>query len=181
MLRDSVVDGGGRLDLDDSAGGAVGGGGGGGAGGFSVDGGERDGGRKVVFDDVSGGGCAGNEGGVGALVASREGATVDGFLDVMGGGGGCLDEFDGTGGARSGVTSAVDCAREGTPGVGRCPGLGGALRRFATKGLAGCGGEDSDVSRPGLRAFNRGAVGGFGAAEAGAFTSIFRNVSRSER
>lgn len=146
-----------------------------------MDDGERAGCRKVVVDDVGGCGGAGNECGVGAFVDGRGGATAEGFLDVIGGGGGGLDELDGTGGARGGVTSAVDWAREGTPGVARCPGLGAALRRFATNGFAGCGGEDSDVDRPGLRAFNRGAVGGFGADEIGGFRSRFRDISGSER
>lgn len=174
LLNDGVTEGGGGVDLDDGAREeAVSGGGGGGAGGSGVDDKEIGGGRAAA---EGGGGGAGTEGGVEAVVDDKGGAAVEGFLEATGGGGG-LDRLRLASGARGGVTSAVDWARYGIPGAGRCPGFAGALRRFAPKRFAVCGGEDSEVGRPGLKEFKRGAVGGFGADAIG---GPERNVSGSE-
>ena len=169
------VGGGGGVDLADGARGAMDGGGGGAVGGTGVVAAEGSGGRCA---DEGGGGGA--EGGEGALAGGIEGAAVEGFRDAIGGGGG-FDKLGGTGGARGGVTSAEDWARERKSGVDLCPGLGGAFRRLATNGFDGCGGDDSEVGRPGRRALNRGAVGGFGADDVGGFGAVLREISGSER
>lgn len=59
--------------------------------------------------------------------------AVDGFLDPIGGGGG-LDMVEGTGGARGGLPSDRG-VRKGISELDLAAGLGGGLRRFATKGL----------------------------------------------
>ena len=48
----------------------------------------------------------------------------------------------------------------------------GALRRLATKGLVGCGGEDSVVCSAGRNASILAAGGGFGAAEVGGLGAV---------
>lgn len=143
---------GGGLGMDAGGGGALGGGAG-----------TLDGGRGAGL-----GGGGGAEGGVGALDGGGGGgAAADGFRDVIGGGGG-FPPLGGGGGARGG-RSEVDFN-----------GFGGGLRRFATMGLDGCGGDDSMVFGVGLSAFNLGAVGGFGAAKVGGLGGDVLDISGSE-
>lgn len=123
---------------------------------------------------ASGGGGA--EGGAGADECGGGGAAVEGFLDDIGGGGGF--DVPGGGGGALGGRSDEDC--------GLCTGFGGTLRRFATNGFEGCGGDDSVVCGEGLcgagfNAFIRGAVGGFGADEIGGFGAELLELSGSER
>ena len=125
-----------------------------------------------------GGGAAGGEttadGGRGGGAAA-----VDGFLDVIGGGGG-FAPVGGGGGARGG-SSELD--RKEASEFGLWAGFGGGFLRFASSGLAatdGCGGEDSVVWGIGLKAFNLGAIGGFGAEEVGGFKADCLDVSGSD-
>ena len=67
--------------------------------------------------------------------------------------------------------------------VGLCEGFGGGFLRFVRIELAaegGCGGEDSAVYGLGLKAFNRGADGGFGAEGVGGLSADGLNVSGSD-
>ncbi len=125
-----------------------------------------------------GGGAAGGEG-------TAEGgggggtAAAEGFLDVIGGGGG-FGPLGGGGGARGG-SSELDLKEASE--LGLWAGFGGDFLRLATSGLAaadGCGGEDSVVCGTGLKAFNLGAVGGFGAEEVGGFGADCLDVSGSD-
>ena len=110
-------------------------------------------------------------GGDGAATGVGGGAAVEGFLDVIGGGGGLA--APGTEGRYRGGRSELALSA----------GFGGGLRRFATSGfaaVAGCGGDDSVVCGVGLNAFSLGAVGGFGTEEVGGFGAKLRGVSGSE-
>lgn len=125
------------------------------------------------------GGGGGAAGGEGTADGGGGGAAVDGFLAVIGGGGG-FAPLGGGGGGRGG-SSELD--RKGISECGLCAGFGGGFLRDATSGLAaadGCGGEDSVVCGLGLKAFNLGAVGGFGAEEVGAFGADCLDVSGSD-
>ena len=122
--------------------------------------------------EAGGGGGAGGRDG--AADGGGGGAAVDGFLDVIGGGGG-FAPVGGGGAPRGGKKEASELGREA--------GFGGGLRRFATSGLAAedaWGGDDSVVCGVGLNAFVRGAIGGFGAKEAGGFGVDCCEVSGSE-
>lgn len=88
------------------------------------------GGRGVVA-----GGGGGAEGGASAGECEGGRATVEGFLEDIGGGGGF--DVPGRGGGALGGKSDDDC--------GLCTGFGGTLRRFATNLFEGCGGDDSVV------------------------------------
>lgn len=125
------------------------------------------------------GGGGGAAGGEGTADGGGGGAAADGFLEVIGGGGG-FATLGGGGGARGG-SSELD--RKGASEFGLWAGFGGGFLRFATSGLAaadGCGGEDSVVCGLGLKAFNLGAVGGFGAEEVGGFGADCLDVSGSD-
>ena len=129
-------------------------------------------------DDDKGGRGAVVGGGGGAAAGECGGgrAAAEGFLDDIGGGGGF--DVPGGGGGALGGRSDEDC--------GLRTGFGGTLRRFATRGFAGCGGEDSVVCGVGLcgvgfRAFSLGAVGGFGADEVGGFGAELLELSGSDR
>lgn len=144
-------------------------GGGGAAGGVGALGGGR---------GAEAGGRGGAASGEGTVDDGGKGAAADGFLDVIGGGGG-FAPLGGGGGARGG-SSELD--RKEAYEFGLWAGFGGFLR-FATSGLAaadGCGGEDSVVCGLGLKAFNLGAVGGFGAEEVGGFGADCLDVSGSD-
>lgn len=153
--------------------GAEDGGGGGAAGGMGALGGGRG------AEAGGGGGAAGGEGTEGTADSDGGGAAADGFLDVIGGGGG-LAPLGGGGGARGG-SSELD--RKEASEFGLWTGFEGGFLRFATSGLAavdGCGGEDSVVCGLGLKAFNLGAVGSFGAEEVGGFGADSLDVSGSD-
>lgn len=71
--------------------------------------------------------------------------AVEGFRDVIGGGGG-LDVPGSGGGALGGVMSADDLFdRMGISEFGRCRDFWGVFRRLAINGFDGCGGDDSVV------------------------------------
>ncbi len=143
------------------------GGGGGAAGGVG-------GGRGA--EAGGGGGAAAGEG---TSDGGGGGANADGFRDVFGGGEG-FAPLGGGGGARGG-SSELD--RKEASEFGLCAGFGGGFLRFASNELGaadGCGGEDSAVCGLGLKAFNRGAVGGFGAEEIGGFRAGGLDISESD-
>ena len=169
------------MDRAEGSLGAEAGGGGGAARGIGVMGGGRG-------ADAGVGGGAGGGGGApaGGSAGSVGGAAEDGFLAVigggrgfapLGGGGGGFAPLGGGGGARGG-RSELD--RRELSVFGLWAGLGGGLRRFATSGLAaegGCGGDDSIVCGVGLNTFSLGAVGGFGAEEAGGLGAELLEIS----
>lgn len=149
------------------------------AGGFGAETGGGGGAEEgVEAEEV---GC--RDGGGGAEVSAGAmdggggggGAAVDGLREADGGGGGLEDAGKG-GGAFGGLASALE--------LGLWSGLGGGLRRFASRGLdggfCGCGGEDSVVCGFGRNALILGAVGGFGAVDKGNLGAAGRDVSGSD-
>lgn len=161
-------------------GGALGGDGATNGGGRRVVGGSREigsGGRGVM--DGVGGGTAGR---LGAVKFGGGGAATEGFLDVMGGGGGFDVPGRGGGGALGGVISEdklLDLG--GISELGRRTGLSGGLRKLEIIAFGSCEGDDSVVWGIGLRPLGRGAFGGLGAEEKGGFGIEAREVSGSER
>lgn len=125
--------------------------------------------------DGGGGGAAGGEGTTNGIGG---GAGADGFRDIFGGGG--FAPLGGGGGARGGSS---EIERKEASEFGLCAGLGGGFLRFASSEVAaedGCGGEDSVVWGLGLKVPNLGAVGSFGAEEAGGFGADGLDVSGSD-
>lgn len=185
ILLDS---GGGGVDRLGGVRGAGIGGGGGALGGDSATDGEGrravgggraiDSGGRGVIEGV-GGGTAGR---LGAIEFGGEGAAIEGFLDVMGGGGGFSVPGSGGGGALGGVTSKADFLDlRGMSELGRRTGFSGGFRKFGTTAFGSCEGDDSVVWGTGLRPLGRGAVGGFGAEEKGGLGTEARDISGSER
>lgn len=143
------------------------------AGGRPVD----SGGRGVI--EGVGGSAAGR---LGAIKFGGEGAAIEGFLDVIGGGGGFNVPGSGGGGALGGVTSKDDLLDlRGISELGLRTGFSGGFRKFEITAFGSCEGDDSVVWGTGLRPLGRGAVGGFGAEEKGGLETEARDISGSER
>lgn len=161
-------------------GGALGGDGATDGGGRRAVGGSREiesGGRGVI--DGVGGGTAGR---LGPFEFGGGGAAIEGFLDVMGGGGGLDIPGRGGGGALGGVTSEDKLLDlRGISELGRWTGLSGGFRKLEIIALGSCEDDESVVWGIGLRPLGRGAFGGFGAEEKGGLGIEARDVSGSER
>lgn len=165
----------------------IGGGGGALGGDGATDGGGRravgcsreiDSGGRGVIDSV-GGGTAGR---LGAIKFDGGSAAIEGFLDVMGGGGGFDVPGRGGGGALGGVTSEDKLLDlRGISELGRRTGFSGGFRKLEIIAFGSCEVDDSVVWGIGLRPLGRGAFGGFGAEEKGSFGIEARDVSGSER
>lgn len=180
--------GGGGVDrLGGVRGAGIGGGGGALGGDGATDGGGRravggsreiDSGGRGVIDGVGGG----TVGRLGAFKFGGGGAAIEGFLDVMGGGGGFDVPGRGGGGALGGVTSEDKLLDlRGISELGRRTGLSGGFRKLEIIAFGSCEGDDSVVWGIGLRPLGRGAFGGFGAEEKGGLGIEARDVSGSER
>lgn len=134
-----------------------------------------------VFEDGRGardGGGGGAAGGEGTTDGIGGGAGAEGFRNIFGGGG--FAPLGGGGGARGGSS---ELERKEASEFGLWAGFGGGFLRFASSEVAaadGCGGEDSVVCGLGLKVPNLGAVGSFGAEEAGGFGAEGLDVSGSD-
>lgn len=139
---------------------------------------EIDSGGRGVIEGV-GGGTADR---LGAIKFGKGVAAMEGFLDVMGGGGGFDVPGRGGGGTLGGVTSEDNLLDlRGISELGRRTGFSGGFRKFEIIAFGSCEGDDSVAWVIGLRPLGRGAVGGFGAEEKGGLGIEAREVSGSER